>query len=208
VRILIATTNPAKDERLRRCLSGWPFDSSGVESLLDVRPPEESGRDHREVAESKAMAWSRAAGGLAIASDGGLAIPVLGDRWDSLMTHRSAGESASDEDRVVNLLRLMMPFDGDDRRAVWREAVVLADRGVVVAAWEVEGPIGVIQRAPSPTRIEGFWAASLWHFREVGKTYTELSAEELRRVGDPWTRLTDVIQDWLRDGGWETLTEG
>ena len=61
---------------------------------------------------------------------------------------------------------------------------------------------------PATTRCEGFWAASLTASPEVGKTYLGTSAEGLRRVGDPWTRLTDVIQDWLRDGGWERLTRG
>ena len=206
VRVLIATTNPAKAKRLESCLTGWPFDFYGPEAMSSTEPPEESGSDHREVAETKAKAWSEVAGGLAIASDGGLVIPALGERWDSLTTRRSAGEDATDEDRVRNLLRLMEPYDGEDRQALWQEAVVLADQGEVVAAWEVKGPIGLIQRAPSTTRIDGFWAASLWHFPEVGKVYTELSADELRQVGDPWTRLTDAIRGWLHDGGWERLS--
>lgn len=207
--VLIATTNPAKSARLRRCLVGWSFRFYGPEALPGARPPEEHADSHRAVAKEKALAWSRAARGLAIASDGGLVIPALGPRWDSLTTKRSTGgEDTPDEERLRRLLKLMKSYEGEDRRALWREAVVLADGDAVVQAWEVEGPIGYIARAPSSARIEGFWAAALWNFPDLGKTYTELSAEELRRVGDPWTRLTDAIQGWLGDGGWERLSQG
>jgi XTP/dITP diphosphohydrolase len=205
LRLLVATTNPAKAERLRRCLTGWPFSFYGPEAVPGASTPDETGVTHREVAESKAQEWSLAVQGLAVASDGGLVIPALGGRWDSLRTRRSAGEDATDDDRTRHLLRLMEPFQGEERRALWREAVALADRGAIIAVWETEGPIGYLQSEPSSARIEGFWAASLWHFPEMGKTYTELSPEELRRVGDPWTRLTEQAQEWLRNGGWERL---
>ncbi|MBI4235910.1 MAG: non-canonical purine NTP pyrophosphatase, partial [Chloroflexi bacterium] len=55
----MATTNPAKAERLRRCLSGWPFNAYGPGALPSARPPEESGESHRRVAEEKAQGWSR-----------------------------------------------------------------------------------------------------------------------------------------------------
>ena len=205
-RILTATTNPAKAERLHRCLGGWPFEFFGPEDLPGVRPPEESAASHREIAGDKAVYWSKAAKGLAIASDGGLIIPALRERWSSLTTKRATGgEDATDEARIQRLLTLMVPHQGEERRALWREAVALADDGRLIEVWEVEGPVGYIAPAPSPARIAGFWAASLWYFPQADKTYTELSAEELRQLRDPWTRLTEAIQGWLQQGGWERL---
>ena len=46
---------------------------------VDVRAdPDESGDTHEAIARAKAEEWSRVAGMPAIASDGGLVVPVLG----------------------------------------------------------------------------------------------------------------------------------
>ena len=169
-------------------------------------PPEDNGGTHREIAEAKALAWARRAGSLAIASDGGMAIPALGPDWDSLLTRRAAGSDATDEDRIVHLLSLMAPFDApSDRRASWHEALAIAEPAGVLRAWETHGPTGNIRHSSSTKRIEGFWAASLWYFEQFNKTYTELSNEELEQIGDPWVRLTKEVQGWLSNGGWEEL---
>ena len=51
--IMLASTNPAKIDRLRDCLSGWPFHFNTVDKLPPHDPPEESGDTHREIAESQ-----------------------------------------------------------------------------------------------------------------------------------------------------------
>lgn len=208
VSILVATSNPAKEERLRRCLAGWRFRFHGLKAFDHVQPPPEEGKTHRAIATGKARFWSRMAGGLAIASDGGLILPALGSRWSSLMTRRAAGKDARDDDRVRNLLELMAPYHGDARKALWAEAVAIAGQGSLIQVWEVEGPEGSIAEAPSPQRIEGFWAASLWYFPTMGKRYTELSSAELTAVGDPWVRLEAIVQKWLHEGGWQALVSG
>lgn len=196
--ILLATTNPAKRERLRALFEGWESSFRGLEYLPNVPSPEETGADHLENALLKARYWSERVQGRALASDGGMAIPALGQAWDSLKTRRAAGPVESDEERVAHLLGLLAPLEGEERAALWVEAVVLADRGQPVGRWQVEGPQGYLLRTPRPARISGFWVASLWHFPEVGKAYTELSAQELERIGDPWSRLRELVQADLR----------
>ena len=208
-RILLGSTNPAKIERLRDCLDGWPFTLVTVDELPGRdEPPEEAGGTHREIAEAKARDWARICGGLAIASDGGVEIPALGSGWDSLFTRRAAGQDATDDDRIRHLVALMNHLQTDsERAATWHEAVSIAEpTGVVVQTWEVTGPTGVIGHHPSEQRIDGFWLASLWHFPSLGgKTYTELSAEELSTIGDPWLRLKTEIHQWLSKDGGEKL---
>ena len=204
--ILLASTNPAKIDRLRDCLTGWPFEFMTVDKLPPHDPPEESGHTHREIAESKALAWSRIGGCLAIASDGGIDIPALGPNWDSLLTRRAAGDDATDKDRITHLLALMEHLQTDEQRlATWQEALTIADPDRIVQTWEVSGPTGVVQRKPSQSRIEGFWLASLWRFPEKAKTYTELTQQELAQIGDPWLNLKSKIQTWLSEGGYEVL---
>ena len=205
-RILLGSTNPAKINRLRDCLDGRAFDFVTVNELPPHEPPEETGSTHMEIAEAKAVAWAQISGGLAIASDGGIDIPALGPNWDSLLTRRAAGEDAMDEDRVRHLLALMEGLESDaDREATWREALAIASPSGIVQTGEVTGPTGVIQREPSAKRIEGFWLAGLWYIPALGKTYTELSIEELRPARDPWLRLAADVQGWLAGGGYERL---
>lgn len=205
-RILLGSTNPAKIDRLRDCLDGWAFDLITVNELPPHEPPEETGSTHLEIAEAKAVDWARISGGLAIASDGGIDIPALGPNWDSLLTRRAAGEDATDEDRVQHLLALMEHLTTDaEREATWREALAIVAPSGIVQTWEVQGPTGIIQREPSTKRIEGFWLAGLWYIPALGKTYTELSIEELRPARDPWLRLGADVQGWLASGGYEGL---
>ena len=201
-RILLGSTNPAKIDRLRDCLEGWSFDFITVNKLPPHEPPEEAGNTHLGIAEAKAVAWAQISGGLVIASDGGIDIPALGPNWDSLLTRRAAGENATDEDRITHLLQLMDHLESDEEReATWKEAVTIATPHGVMQSWEVTGPTGIVRRHRSESRIEGFWLASLWHFPHLGKTYTELTTEELHTIGDPWLNLKSQIQTWLSRGG-------
>jgi inosine/xanthosine triphosphate pyrophosphatase family protein len=168
--------------------------------------PAEVGSSHLKIAVEKALAWSRATGLFTIASDGGLVIPALGTRWNSLTTRRSAGPGADDHQRIRRLIELMAPHSGDSRRASWSESVAVAKAPSILASWHVDGPTGFLSQEPARISIDGFWAASLWYFPEFGKAYTELSDEELEAVGDPWIRLTSQIQEWLGAGGWEQVS--
>ncbi len=205
-RILLGSTNPAKIDRLRECLEGWAFDFITIDELPPHEPPEEIGGTHIEIAKAKALAWAQTSGGLAIASDGGIDIPALDPNWDSLLTRRAAGEDATDEGHIEHLLALMAHLESDaDREATWNEALAIASPSGIAQTWEVTGPTGIIQNEPSTKRIEGFWLAGLWLFPEIGKTYTELTKDELAHMGDPWLNLKSQTQVWLADGGYETL---
>ena len=205
-RMLLGSTNPAKIDRLRDCLEGWAFDLISIDELPPHELPEETGQSHLEIAEAKAVAWAKISGGLVIASDGGIDIPALGPHWDSLLTRRAAGENATDEDRIQHLLALMSHLHSDvEREATWKEALAIAAPTGLVHTWEVVGPTGIIQNEPSAKRIDGFWLAGLWYIPALGKTYTELSTEELRPARDPWLRLAADVERWLAGGGYEGL---
>ena len=194
--ILLATHNPAKAARLR-----WLFDG------LDVRfrhprqlpnPPtvEEEGPSHLENARAKAMAWSAAAGGLAVASDGGLVVPALGAGWDSLTTRRTTGGDVSDAAHAQRLLEVMRLHQGARREVWWVEAVALARDGSLLGAWEAQGLSGVLASTyePPPDAPPGFWLPGLWRSAASGKRYWELTEQELLEVGDPWSQLRTLLQ--------------
>lgn len=192
--LLLASTNPAKLRRLRGL-----FAHSSIRLLtpqeIGVRlHVPEIGQTHEENAALKAVAWSRASGTYAIASDGGLLIPALGQRWNSLQTQRFAGPDADDYDRAQALLRLMEGLESGSRRAWWHEAIALALRGELLAGWAVQSDEGMIATSFDHGGMEqGFWVASLWYFPSIGKTYRQATESELAVVGDPWSRLRAIV---------------
>ena len=199
--ILLATTNPAKQEKLRWLVEGLPLTpiTPSDVGLDSSAAPEETGSSHGEIAFFKAMAWSRASSMTAICSDGGLVIPSLGLGWQSVLTHRFAGEG-SDNDRTRRLLDLMAPYLGEDRKAHWIEALAIADGERVLGCWEVEGATGYLERTTGPPpAIQGFWAHSIWYIPELGKRYAELDENELSKVHDHWTQLKSLLRDFLQE---------
>ena len=207
--VLLGTANEAKQARLAWLLEGLPLScrSPAEAGLAGYEPPEETGTTHGEIASEKAVAWSGAASMLAVCSDGGLIIPALGDRWQSILTRRLTGDGG-DEERVERLLELMRPYPGEQRRASWTEALSVADKGRLLACWEVQGATGVVAETPGPMgAVPGFWAFSVWEMPMLGKRYSELGEEELVSVNDHWTQLKGLLQEFLQQGLREGLHE-
>ena len=202
--ILLATNNPDKQQALRRLLEGLPLSPATPSQIgLKINPKEE-GQTHLEVAREKAIQWSQAGSTLAIASDGGLVLPALGGRWESLYTHRFAGEAADGQTRIQRLLELMRPYHGADRQASWVEALAIAHRGRLLASWELPGATGVISldapEMPPESSIDdsGFWVFSVWEFPEFGKRYNQLSPAQTEALDDHWLNLRGLVQRYFR----------
>ena len=198
--ILLATSNPAKQRALRWLLEGLPLSPVTPNELGLDWVPDEEGDTHLAIARMKAQQWSRAGSVLAIASDGGLAIPALGDSWQSRFTHRFAGPAADDRERLSRLLELMHPHQGAAREAWWVEALAIAGRGRVLASWEVQGGTGVIAENPNISFPEpGFWAFAAWYFPKFCRTYNQLSPQEREALNDHWTQLRRLAQRHFQD---------
>ena len=195
--ILLGTTNPAKERKLRWVLEGLPLElrTPSELGLTNGLALQEQGDTHQEIAQRKAAAWSQVAGMPALSSDGGLVIPALGSRWDSLLTHRFEREQATDHTRAQRLLELMRPYRGDERRATWVEALAIAYKGRVVDSWHVKGPTGSLGEKPDERSAHrGFWVFSIWYFPSLGKFYGELNEKELVSIGDHWSQLRSRVQ--------------
>ena len=205
--VLLATTNPAKQERLRWLLEGLALVPVTPADLgLADATPQEQGASHEEIARRKAEEWSRLGAarstGLVLSSDGGLVIPALGTAWQSLLTHRFAGAAADNADRTSRLLELMEPFRGDERRATWVEAVAVARDGRTLGSWQVQGATGRLLEEPGPgPRAPGFWVFPLWYFPAAGKTYLQLDEAELEGLDDHWTQLRAPVQWFFQERG-------
>ena len=208
--ILLGTSNPSKQTVLRWLLEGLPLSPTTPSQLGLADAPAERGDTHQDIANTKALDWSRSGSMLAIASDGGLVLPALGEAWESRYTHRFAGPDATNAQRLERLMDLMKPFQGDQRRATWVEAVAVADQGKLLASWELNGATGVIadksdfvetlDRRSETTTVPntgGFWAYSVWRFPALGKTYDQLSQQEREELNDHWAQLRTKVQEFF-----------
>ncbi|MCH8298842.1 MAG: hypothetical protein IH873_12305 [Chloroflexi bacterium] len=196
--ILLATGNVDKQSAFRALLDGLPFRQVTPSELGINASPREDGNTHEAIARKKAMEWSKAGSMLAIASDGGLIIPALGPAWQSRHTRRFAGPEVDDSQRVDRLLELMEPHTGADRTASWAEALAVAYKGRVLVSWELLGAAGEIAQARQPGPVPEFWAFTVWDFPEHGKTYNELTTDELESLNDHWSRLGRLVRRFFR----------
>jgi inosine/xanthosine triphosphate pyrophosphatase family protein len=200
--ILLATSNPAKERKLRWLLDGLGYAFRTPRDHPPAGEPEEVGTTHREVAAHKAAFWSGYAPGLAIASDGGARIPALGERWNSLFTRRAAGVDADDRARADHLLGLMRGRKGTERTVVWVEGLALARAGELLASWQVECTLGRLVEAYDPRLVEGgFYMPGLVEVPRFGRVLARLSADELAQVDDCWNELRRRVRAYLGSAG-------
>jgi inosine/xanthosine triphosphate pyrophosphatase family protein len=200
VDLLLATANPAKLARLRWLIEGLPFRPLTPADLPDAAPSiAEDEPDFAANAAQKAQGWSAAAGGmLTLASDGGLEIPALGERWAALRTRRNAGPGADDAARIRHLLDLMRDMHGEQRRATWHEALALARDGAVLGTWTATSDGGLIveEYRPTPGSLAN-WTEHIRYYPAFGKLYIDLTPAKLEAIGGVWPRLRAEIRPYL-----------
>lgn len=196
LRMTLATLNPAKAVRLRFLCNGLSVqfrEFAGPQPIIHETSPTHLGN-----AVAKAVGWSRALGGVSLASDGGLIIPALGTGWESTLTHRATGESVAEAERARRLLARMGHLRGAQREAYWAEAIALARDGVLLCAWEADGMLGRIGEffKANPAGPQGFWADGLWETASGHKRW-ELSESDRGLSADPWVQLFAPVNSFL-----------
>jgi len=200
-KVLLGTTNPSKREKL-----AWLFADLNSFELVDLKDLnldidiEENGKSFEENAAIKAIAYSLAYDGLAVSSDGGVTIPVLGDNWDGLLTHRFAGADATEEDRLEAIIKIMEPYQGEDRMVLWNEAIALAYKGKLIFSFLRSGEKGyLLDKYNKDRTMPGFWLASLWLCPSFNKTYSDLSTEERNYQDFTWSKIIEKFQTLLKE---------
>jgi inosine/xanthosine triphosphate pyrophosphatase family protein len=203
VDIILATANPAKVATLSRVVSHEVRISPLPDSLASRSIPDsvEGARTIEEIAEAKAVYWSLQLPGRVIAAtDGALLIPALGNEWEPARTARFAGPNSSNRERIETLLRLAAHLSGDARRIGWREVLVVAVDGQVVAEWTNKSPFGLLAESPPkdlPESATGFWVPYIWHCPEYGnRRLADLTDDERAARIDHWSTLGSRLSDW------------
>jgi XTP/dITP diphosphohydrolase len=176
--LLLATNNRGKVREYQSLLAGIPYEMVTPADLGIITSVEEAGGSFEENARLKATAMAKESGLLTLADDSGLEVDALGGAPGPL-SHRFAGEGASDTDRINFLLARLQDVTEKDRAAQFR---------CIIAISTPEGEVelfsgvcrGLITTAPRGGR--GFGYDPVFYIPELGRTMAELTLEEKNKV--------------------------
>ena len=158
--IVFATSNQDK----QRHLASY-FRDYGIKLLLPKAHPkslEENGITFEENAKIKALAYSKLyPQKIVIATDAGLTVPFLKDKWNPLYTRRFVGDNKSDLARAKKFLELLEDAKGGQRAVDWNEGVAVAYNGkLLFSKTYVRKQAGIVmENIPSDFKETGYWAA-------------------------------------------------
>lgn len=199
-KIILATTNPHKIQKLTWIMNDY-FDIVEPQSQdIDV---EETENNFEGNAILKAVTISKRYNCHAVATDGGVLIPSLGNNWNAVLTKRFLEkDTVTDFDRIEGLLKLMQDKRGDERKIMWNEALAIAYKGKLLFSTQVDGDEGMVQTTYNPKHYAaGIWQCTITCYPQFGnKNYFELSDAEREYSEISWHRLKQMV-DWYVKGG-------
>jgi XTP/dITP diphosphohydrolase len=178
-RIAIASRNAHKLREIGRICADWPVEWMTVENHEGPWPDvEETGSSYLENALLKARAGAAALGAPALADDSGIEVDALGGR-PGPRSARFAGEEATDERNLEELIRALKGVPGPGRTARYRCVAVLALPGgqEVHAEGICEGAL-----VPKPRGTRGFGYDPIFVPAGWDRTIAELTDKEKDRI--------------------------
>lgn len=198
MKILVATTNKSKSDRIEKALSGLDFEVQNLNDLDWTLEIDENKNTFEKNAIKKALEYSKKYDGLVIASDGGFSIPVLGDKWNALFTHRFAGKEADDFDRINAVLEMMKPYKGDQRASCFTESIAISRNNEVLFSTTVKGPTGyILEKFDKENYREGFWMGAIFYYPEFKKVSNLLTDEEKAMQKNHWSLIQEEIRRFI-----------
>jgi XTP/dITP diphosphohydrolase len=178
-RIAIASRNAHKLREIGRICADWPVEWLTVENHEGPWPDvEETGSTYLENALLKARAGAAALGEPALADDSGIEVDALGGR-PGHRSARFAGEEATDQQNLDELIRALKGVPGSGRTARYRCLAVLAfpDGRELHAEGLCEGTLVGRRRGENGFGYDPIFVPEGWD-----RTMAELADEEKDRI--------------------------
>jgi XTP/dITP diphosphohydrolase len=200
-KLLLASNNPGKVREYKSLFQDLPYEVVTLAEQGIVVEVEEVGDSLEDNARLKATALVTKSKILTLADDSGLEVDALGGEPGPL-SHRYAGEGASDADRVNYLLSRLQGVPWPERTARFRCVIALAlpDGKVEFCRGECAGIITLEPRGET-----GFGYDPIFYLPELDKTMAELSLAEKNRVSHRGQAAREAcrvlvrLKDRLRD---------
>jgi len=198
--ILIGTRNPYKSAEM----------VNFIENLKDIKihyldeikkniKIEEDQNSLKGNANKKAIEISKYCDYLVLASDGGVDISGLGEKWNILKNQRTVGENKNDREKVNILIGLMARLEREDRKCTYHLALALAKQGQLIWSFEDIYDQGYIVEKPANKKIPiGKWMGFIWFYPQFQKVFTELNKKEVKEVRKQGNRIKENLQQKLK----------
>ncbi|MHB8104116.1 MAG: XTP/dITP diphosphatase [Dehalococcoidales bacterium] len=172
--LLLATNNKGKLREYRRLLHGVPFAIVTPFDCSITIEVDETGTTFEENAIQKATTMATASNLLTLADDSGLEVDALGGAPGAL-SHRFAGENATDADRIAFLLAKLKSAPDKNRAAQFRCVIAIAEPTgrVELCSGSCRGLI-----IDKPRGQNGFGYDPIFYLPELDKTMAELTLGE------------------------------
>jgi XTP/dITP diphosphohydrolase len=178
-RIAIASHNAHKLREIRRICAGWSVQWLTVENHESPWPDvEETGSTYLDNALLKARGVAAALGEPALADDSGIEVDALGGR-PGPRSARFAGESATDERNLEELIRALKGVPGPGRTARYRcvAALALPEGRELHAEGTCEGTLVSKPRGTGGFGYDPIFVPAGWD-----RTFAELTDEQKDRI--------------------------
>ena len=193
-RIAVASRNPHKLREIARICAGWPVEWVTVRDDPQRFPEvEETGDTYLENASLKARAVAAALDLPALADDSGIEVDALGGA-PGPRSARYAGEDATDEQNLHQLIRSLKGVPAGGRTARYRCVAVLAspDGGPIHAEAECEGTL-----IRAPRGVAGFGYDPIFVPAGWDQTMAELTDDQKDRIshrGRAFRALAELLE--------------
>lgn len=186
MRLLIATTNPAKFAETRGVLESSGFECVGLKDFSGIVSVPETGDTFEENAILKAKGYFTQVGTPCIADDGGLEVDYLGGkpgvhshRWLDQQDAQGLGRAANDQELAEAIITGLQGVPQEKRTARLGGSIAFWDgehlllRETWITGYIAEEILG---------EIKGFPYRSIFIIPQFEKPYSELTEEEHEQV--------------------------
>jgi len=201
VDILIGTKNEYKATEIASLLEGLHDLKIHYLAELDLNLKiEEEQNTLKKNAGKKALEISKFTKWYVLASDGGVDIPALGDKWDILKNQRIVGEGSTDLEKAQKLLKLMKELKNEKRKSSYRLALALARKGKLIWTDEKVTDKGIIAKNLYDKNIPPYrWMGHLWYYPQFKKVFNQLSGDEKLKVRQRGKSLRMSLQKKIKE---------
>lgn len=181
--LVIATRNPAKQNRYRRILSRYAARVMGLDDIGTIGKPEERGETAEENAEIKARFYAMHSGHAVFSEDEALYVDFLpGAQQPGVHVRRiNHVDEASDEALLAHWERTIAAVPAEERTGKWHVAYSLAQPDGRVSTFTLDFPIAFFSPS-SPIIIPGWPISSLEGPLALHKPYSELTEWEQHQI--------------------------
>lgn len=194
--IVIATRNNGKTVEIKELLKGFPVIIKNLDDFGPIPPIKEDGDTFDDNAYKKASFTSRILGLPALADDSGLMVEAL-DGAPGVHSARYAGKDATDIQRYTKLLTEMKGIS--NRKAAFECVISIAVPSGSALTYKARCQ-GFISEEPAGSN--GFGYDPIFYYKDLGKTFAELTMEAKSQVSHRGKALREILHEFDKVLSW------